>query len=115
MDETSAYRGSVEERARFGGNGGLAHDISETAKAAVEDAKEVGAEAIEVVDEYLRPVGLSLKEKPMLTLGAVAGVAVAIGALWTLKRQQQRSQLGQLTNQFSGLVDQINRGYARWR
>lgn len=123
MDERAAYRGSTEERVRYGGNGngndtdtgGVAHELSETASAAVEGAKEAGAEAIDVVDEYLHPLGLSLKERPVLTLGAVAGVAVALGALWTLKRQQNPSKLGQLTNQLQGVLDQINRSYARWR
>ena len=36
-------------------------------------------------DEWLKPTGLSIKERPMTVLAVVGGLAFAAGAFWMLK------------------------------
>jgi hypothetical protein len=58
----------------------LADQVADTAKDYAKKAREVGEDAIEVADGYLRPIGLSLREKPMTTLAVFGGIAFVAGA-----------------------------------
>src|SRR5262252_7125392 len=53
--------------------------------AAGERARELGEEALDRADAVLRPVGLSIRERPMTCLAVVGGVAFAAGAVWMLR------------------------------
>ena len=52
--------------------------------------KELAEEALDRADEWLKPTGLSIKERPMTVLAVVGGLAFAAGAaFWMLKSQKQ--------------------------
>ena len=44
-------------------------------------ARELGEEALDRADEWLKPVGLSIKERPMTVLAVVGGLAFAAGCV----------------------------------
>ena len=44
-------------------------------------ARELGADALDRAEEWLKPVGLSIKEKPMTVLAVVGGLAFAASEL----------------------------------
>ena len=56
---------------------------------AADKARELGQEALDRADEWLKPVGLSIKERPMACLAVVGGLAFAAGALWVLRNSQR--------------------------
>ena len=64
-------------------------------------AMEMGQEALDKADEWLKPVGLSIKEKPMTCLAVVGGLAFAAGALWMMRPQRHTSQINDLVSQLS--------------
>jgi hypothetical protein len=49
-------------------------------------------EALERADEWLKPTGLSIKERPMTALAVVGGLAFAAGAVWMLRSSRQQSR-----------------------
>ena len=63
--------------------------------------QELGSEALDRADEWLKPVGLSVKERPMTCLAVVGGIAFAAGALWMLRNSQQQSRMDELRQQLS--------------
>ena len=67
----------------------LADQVADTAKDYAKKARGVGEDAIEVADGYLRPIGLSLREKPMTTLAVFGGIAFVAGAaFWMLRHSR---------------------------
>jgi len=70
----------------------VATKIVEDVQAAVRGVSEFGSEALDKTDEWLKPVGLSLKSNPVVTLAIVGGAAAVIGALWMSRAQPTRSQ-----------------------
>jgi hypothetical protein len=70
---------------------------------------EIGSEALDRADEWLRPVGLSIKEKPMTCLAIVGGLAFVGGALWIMRKTQRQSYVDQVLGQVSDLTRR-----ARW-
>jgi uncharacterized protein YjeT (DUF2065 family) len=82
----------------------IADQVAETAKDYANKAREVGEDAIELADEYLRPIGLSLKERPMTTLAVFGGIAFVAGAaFWMLRNSQRQSRLDGLLAQLPDL------------
>ena len=82
----------------------LADQVAETAKDYGNKAREVGEDAIELADEYLRPIGLSLKERPMTTLAVFGGIAFVAGAaFWMLRNSPRQSRLDGLLAQLPDL------------
>ena len=82
----------------------LADQVAETVKDYSNKAREVGEDAIELADEYLRPIGLSLKERPMTTLAVFGGIAFVAGAaFWMLRNSQRQSRLDGLLAQLPDL------------
>jgi hypothetical protein len=69
----------------------------------IDKAREFGEEALDRADEWLRPVGLSIKERPMTCLAVVGGLAFAAGALWMLRNSRQQSRYEQVLGTLSGL------------
>jgi hypothetical protein len=66
-------------------------------------ARELGEEALNRADEWLKPVGLSIKERPMTVLAVVGGLAFAAGAFWMLKNSRQQSRYEELLTTLSDL------------
>ena len=54
-------------------------------------------------DEFLRPVGLSIKERPMTVLAVVGGLAFAAGALWMFKISRKQSRYDEVLATLSDL------------
>ena len=62
----------------------------------VDKTKELAEEALDRADEWLKPTGLSIKERPMTVLAVVGGLAFAAGAFWMLKNSRQQSRYDEL-------------------
>ena len=69
--------------------------------AAGERARELGEEALDRADAVLRPVGLSIRERPMTCLAIVGGLAFAAGAVWMLRNSRQQSRMDEFLHQLS--------------
>jgi hypothetical protein len=69
--------------------------------AAGERARELGEEALDRADAMLRPVGLSIRERPMTCLAIVSGLAFAAGAVWMLRNSRQQSRTDEFLQQLS--------------
>ena len=67
-----------------------------TSEQVVDKTKELAEEALERADEWLKPTGLSIKERPMTVLAVVGGLAFAAGAFWMLKNSRQQSRYDEL-------------------
>ena len=70
-------------------------------------ARELGEEALDRADEWLKPVGLSIKERPMTVLAVVGGLAFAAGAFWMLKNSRQQSRYEELLTTLSDLPRRV--------
>ena len=66
-------------------------------------ARELGGEALDRADEWLKPVGLSIKERPMTVLAVVGGLAFAAGAFWMLRNSRQQSRYDAIVETLSDL------------
>jgi hypothetical protein len=85
-------------------------------------AGELGAHTDGIMDEVSDRVSTltsdvvrAIEERPYTSLAIAGGLAFAIGALWMLKRQQQRSSFERLCSQlpsFPGTGDWLPR---RWQ
>ncbi|HEX2337860.1 MAG TPA: hypothetical protein VHI72_15430 [Hyphomicrobiaceae bacterium] len=73
-------------------------------KSTAEKVSELGSEALDRADEWLKPVGLSIKEKPMTCLAVVGGLAFVGGALWMMRGTQRQSHVDQVLGQISDLT-----------
>src|SRR5262250_2470091 len=69
--------------------------------AAGDRARELGEESLDRADAMLRPVGLSIRERPMACLAVVGGVAFAAGAVWMLRNARRQSRTEELLQQLS--------------
>lgn len=82
----------------------LGEQATETAKEYAGKAVEIGEDAIDRADEYLRPIGLSLREKPLTTLAVFGSVAFAAGAFWMLRNARaQESRMDEILAQIPDL------------
>jgi hypothetical protein len=66
-------------------------------------ARELGEDALDRAEEWLKPVGLSIKEKPMTVLAVVGGLAFAAGACWVLRGSRQQSRYDALVETLAEL------------
>jgi hypothetical protein len=70
----------------------------------VDRTRELAEEALDRADEWLKPTGLSIKERPMTVLAVVGGVAFAAGAaFWMLKSSRQQSRYDEVVAALSDL------------
>ena len=69
----------------------------------MDKTRELAEEALDRADEYLRPVGLSIKERPMTVLAVVGGLAFAAGALWVFSKYRQQSRYDEVVATLSDL------------
>jgi hypothetical protein len=78
---------------------------------AIDRTRELAEEALDRVDEWIKPTGLSIKENPMTVVALVGGLAFAAGAaFWMLKSSRQRSRYDEVLATLSDLPRR-----ARWR
>jgi hypothetical protein len=91
-------------RSGYNGDNGLRE------KSAADKVAEIGSEALDRADQWLRPVGLSIKEKPMTCLALVGGLAFIGGALWMMRNTQRPSHVDQVLGHMSDLTRR-----ARWQ
>ena len=78
------------------GRGYKPHERNGISEQAMEKTRELAEEALDRADEFLNPVGLSIKERPMTVLAVVGGLAFAAGALWMLKTSRKPSRYDDL-------------------
>jgi hypothetical protein len=109
MTQQSAPYGTNPNAERRSDDGGLADQIAEGAKTAARKARDVGGQALERTENWMKPLGLSIKERPMTCLAVVGGVAFAAGAVWMLRTSRQRPRTDELLAQMS---DTLRR--SRW-
>jgi hypothetical protein len=81
----------------------LTGHAKETATKYANKARDVGEEAIDRADQYLKPIGLSIRERPIATLAIFGGMAFAAGAFWKLCNSRQQSHLDGLLAQLPDL------------
>ena len=65
--------------------------------------QELAEEALDRADEWLKPTGLSIRERPMTVLAVVGGLAFAAGAFWMLKGSRRQSRYDELVATLSDL------------
>ena len=58
-------------------------------------------------EEFLKPVGLSIKERPMTVLAVVGGLAFAVGALWMFSKSRQPSRYDEVVATLSDLPRRV--------
>ena len=74
------------------------------AEQAMDRTRELADEALDRADEWLKPTGLSIKERPMTVLAVVGGLAFAAGAtFWMLKHSRKQSRYEELVATLSDL------------
>ena len=72
------------------GRGYKPYEHNGMSEQAIDRTKELAEEALDRADEWLKPTGLSIKERPMTVLAVVGGLAFVAGAaFWMLKSQKQ--------------------------
>ena len=79
------------------------HERNGVSEKAMDKTRELAQEALDRADEFLKPVGLSIKERPMTVLAVVGGLAFAAGAFWMLKNSRQQSRYDQVLATLSDL------------
>jgi hypothetical protein len=85
-------------------------------------AGELGAHTDGIMDEVSDRVSTltsdvvsAIEERPYTSLAIAGGLAFAIGALWVVKRQQQRSSFERLRSQLPSFSDAGDWLPRRWR
>ena len=81
-------------------------------KSGMDQAAEMGQQALDQAAEAATVVRDTVKEHPITTLAVVGGLAFAIGALWKLQRSSKTSRVATLMERLSGLQQQLPK---RWR
>jgi hypothetical protein len=66
-------------------------------------ARELGEDTLDRAEEFLKPVGLSIKKRPMTVLAIAGGLAFAAGAVWMLRNARQQSRYDALVETLSDL------------
>jgi hypothetical protein len=66
-------------------------------------ARGTGAVALDRAEEWLRPVGLSIRERPMTVLAVLGGLAFTAGAVWMVRKSRQQSRYDALLETLSDL------------
>ena len=86
-----------------GGRGYKPYERNGMGEHTVDKTRELAEEALERADEFLKPVGLSIKERPMTVLAVVGGLAFAAGALWMFKSSRKQSRYDEVLATLSDL------------
>ena len=86
-----------------GRNADKPHQRNGMVEQATDRTRELAEEALDRADEFLKPVGLSIKEHPMTVLAVVGGLAFAAGALWMFKSSRKPSRYDEVLATLSDL------------
>jgi hypothetical protein len=86
-----------------GGRGYKPHERNGMSEQAMDKTRELAEEALDRADEFLKPVGLSIKERPMTVLAVIGGLAFAAGAFWMFSKSRQRSRYDEVVATLSDL------------
>jgi hypothetical protein len=86
-----------------GGRGYRLHERNGVSEQAMDRTRELAEEALDRADEMLKPIGLSIKERPMTVLAVIGGLAFAAGAMWMFKSSQKRSRYDEVLGTLSDL------------
>jgi hypothetical protein len=86
-----------------GGRGYKPTERNGMSEEAMDKTRELAEEALDRADEFLKPVGLSIKERPMTVLAVVGGLAFAAGALWVFSKSRQPSRYDDVVATLSDL------------
>jgi hypothetical protein len=90
----------TQQSGRYGHKPNESNGMSDQA---TEKASELGEDALNQAEQWLKPMGLSIKERPMTVLAVVGGLAFAAGAVWMLRNSRQQSPYDALRNTLSDL------------
>jgi hypothetical protein len=90
----------THQRGRYGYNPNERNGMSENT---MDRTRELAEEALDRADEWLKPTGLSIKERPMTVLAVVGGLAFAAGALWMFKNSKNQSRYDEVLATLSDL------------
>ena len=85
------------------GRGYKLHERNGVADNTMDKTRELAEEALDRAEEFLKPVGLSIKERPMTVLAVVGGLAFAAGALWMFKSSRKPSRYNEVLATLSDL------------
>jgi hypothetical protein len=100
-DQDKRRTGMTQQSGRYGYNPNERNGMSEQA---IDKTRELAEEALDRADEWLKPVGLSIKERPMTVLAVIGGLAFAAGAVWMLRdSRHQQSRYDQVLASLSDL------------
>jgi len=86
-----------------GNRGYTPYERNGVSEQAMDRTRELAEEALDRADEFLNPVGLSIKERPMTVLAVIGGLAFAAGALWMFSKSRQQSPYDQVVASLSDL------------
>ncbi|MGZ5385340.1 MAG: hypothetical protein ACXWH0_15345 [Acidimicrobiia bacterium] len=86
-----------------GSRGYKPYEPNGMAEQAMDKTRELAEDALERADEFLKPVGLSIKERPMTVLAVVGGFAFAVGAFWMFSKSRQQSRYDEVVATLSDL------------
>jgi hypothetical protein len=86
-----------------GGRGYKPHERNGMSEQAMDKTRELAEEALDRADEFLNPVGLSIKERPMTVLAVIGGLAFAAGAFWMFSKSRRQSRYDEVLATLSDL------------
>jgi hypothetical protein len=89
------------------GRGYKPHERNGMSERATDKTRELAEEALDRADEFLNPVGLSIKDRPMTVLAVVGGLAFAAGAFWMFSKSRQQSRYDELVATLSDLPRRV--------
>ena len=85
------------------GRGYKPYEPNGMAEQAMDKTRELAEDALDRADEFLKPIGLSIKERPMTVLAMVGGFAFAVGAFWMFSKSRQQSRYDEVVATLSDL------------
>jgi hypothetical protein len=86
------------------GRGYNPHEGNGMPEQTIDKTRELAEEALDRADEWLNPVGLSIKDRPMTVLAVVGGVAFTAGALWMFRNSRRQSRYDEVLATISDLL-----------
>ncbi len=89
------------------GRGYKPHERNGISEQAMDKTRELAGEAMDRAEKFLKPVGLSIKERPMTVLAVVGGLAFAVGALWMFSKSRQPSRYDEVVAALSDLPRRV--------
>lgn len=90
-----------------GGHGYKPYERNGMTEHAMDKTRGLAEAALDRTEEFLKPVGLSIKERPMTVLAVVGGLAFAVGALWMLTKSRQPSRYDEVVATLSDLPRRV--------